>query len=605
MFSKSVNLFLLVVVVCACGNLQLCKAESAAVTEVPMRIGVQRAAGANDTHADPALEIIEMLDINNDTLLDLEEFHAWFELVFPVLVEHEGGHAHRRRDLDSSPIERRRRSAIQTRLLILAVTKQQSFNSHSQTPSADLPSLRDRGMNEARAVGGHVHVNGSCPLDEDLFAEFDADGSGFLNETEVEAVGLEMMVLLLDGCNEEPEEVIEECSAPEPHEYWLAGIGSTLLICLMSLVGVILLPCMSRKHRGWQAFVMMAMVAFAAGALFGDAIFHILPEIFGAHSHGDEGGGHAGHAGHAEEEESGNEKEYLGLASLVFVGTLLFFLIEKFVLFFVGEGHSHGASMDSEEDETPKDEENAQDDTKTEEENSSDASDKDGESSSSDETESEEEQSGSRIGLVVMKLQSSMQTSYDDLKELGDGSVIKGGAKELKKQSIKSVKRLQFAKSYGWLNLVADAFHNFIDGLAIGASYSQNLSLGISTTLAVIFHEIPQELGDYAMIVRAGFGKIFALLFNLFSALLAILGCIIGLGVGESASEGEKWILAFTAGGFLYISLANMVPELHQYKKKLHWSGLVYIALQVSGFILGAGCLLILAAFEEDISFSC
>jgi len=237
---------------------------------------------------------------------------------------------------------------------------------------------------------------------------------------------------------------------------------------------------------------------------------------------------------------------------------------------------------------------------KSEEKDDDESSKDDEESSTSHSSDSEVEQGGSRINLVER-----LQNSYAKTKELGSGSVIVGSTKALKQQSINSVRRLKFVKSYGWLNLTADAFHNFIDGIAIGASYSQSLSLGISTTLAVIFHEIPQELGDYAMIVKAGFGKVFALGFNLFSAVLAILGCLIGLGVGEAASSGDNWILAFTAGGFLYISLANMVPELHTYTRKRHWTGLVYILLQLSGFILGAGLLLLLAAFEEDISIGC
>jgi hypothetical protein len=108
-------------------------------------------------------------------------------------------------------------------------------------------------------------------------------------------------------------------------------------------------------------------------------------------------------------------------------------------------------------------------------------------------------------------------------------------------------------------------FHNFVDGLAIGSAYSQSLSMGLSTSLAVAFHEIPQELGDYGVLIKAGFTKPWALAFNFITACTAFLGVIIGLGVGRAVTDANKWILAFTAGGFFYIALADLMPELNSH----------------------------------------
>ena len=108
-------------------------------------------------------------------------------------------------------------------------------------------------------------------------------------------------------------------------------------------------------------------------------------------------------------------------------------------------------------------------------------------------------------------------------------------------------------------------FHNFVDGLAIGSAYSQSLSMGLSTSLAVAFHEIPQELGDYGVLIKAGFTKPWALAFNFITACTAFLGVIIGLGVGGAVNDANKWILAFTAGGFFYIALADLMPELNSH----------------------------------------
>jgi len=110
----------------------------------------------------------------------------------------------------------------------------------------------------------------------------------------------------------------------------------------------------------------------------------------------------------------------------------------------------------------------------------------------------------------------------------------------------------------GKLNLISDALHNFIDGIIIGASYLVSLPIGITTTIAVILHEIPQELGDYAVLVKSGYPKKRALLFNYLSAAFAILGF---LGVAITTGEIEAvtpWTLGFTAGGFVFIAYVMM-----------------------------------------------
>ncbi len=105
----------------------------------------------------------------------------------------------------------------------------------------------------------------------------------------------------------------------------------------------------------------------------------------------------------------------------------------------------------------------------------------------------------------------------------------------------------------GIMNLVGDGLHNFIDGALIAASYLISLPIGIATTLAVILHEIPQELGDYAILRSAGFKKGPAIFFNFLSALTAILGTVVVLLSTFDISATAPLILAFTAGGFLYI----------------------------------------------------
>ncbi|OHB24101.1 MAG: hypothetical protein A2542_02875 [Parcubacteria group bacterium RIFOXYD2_FULL_52_8] len=114
------------------------------------------------------------------------------------------------------------------------------------------------------------------------------------------------------------------------------------------------------------------------------------------------------------------------------------------------------------------------------------------------------------------------------------------------------------------MNLISDGAHNFIDGIAIGASYVVSIPVGIATTVAVILHEIPQEIGDFGLLLHAGFTKKKALLYNLLSASLAIVGALLALMFSTWTANIEIIALPLTAGSFLYIALADLLPELQE-----------------------------------------
>jgi len=116
----------------------------------------------------------------------------------------------------------------------------------------------------------------------------------------------------------------------------------------------------------------------------------------------------------------------------------------------------------------------------------------------------------------------------------------------------------------GYLNLVADAVHNLMDGMMIGASYLVSLPIGIATTLAVVFHEIPQEIGDFGILLHAGFTRRRALLLNFLSATLAMFGTVVALLVGSRLESFSSVMLPFTAGGFIYIAGSDLLPELQK-----------------------------------------
>lgn len=118
--------------------------------------------------------------------------------------------------------------------------------------------------------------------------------------------------------------------------------------------------------------------------------------------------------------------------------------------------------------------------------------------------------------------------------------------------------------AFTYLNLIGDGIHNFTDGLLIGASFVVNIHFGMVTTLIIIFHEIPQEIGDFAVLVYGGFKKSKALLYNFISALACILGAVIGYPLSENIRHFSFYLLPITAGGFIYIAACDLIPEIHK-----------------------------------------
>lgn len=118
------------------------------------------------------------------------------------------------------------------------------------------------------------------------------------------------------------------------------------------------------------------------------------------------------------------------------------------------------------------------------------------------------------------------------------------------------------------LVILGDSIHNFIDGIAIALTFIANPVLGLTTTLAIIAHEIPQEVGDFAVLLHQGLAKKKVLFINIFSAMLSVLGAVIGIIIGASAESILPYALAITSGFFIYIALSNLLPEIHNEEKK-------------------------------------
>lgn len=116
--------------------------------------------------------------------------------------------------------------------------------------------------------------------------------------------------------------------------------------------------------------------------------------------------------------------------------------------------------------------------------------------------------------------------------------------------------------TFGYMTLIGDSLHNFLDGLLIAGSFVVDIHLGIVTTIAITLHEIPQEIADFGVLIHSGFKKNKALLLNFLIALMALVGALFGYFATEATETIEQYILPAAAGGFLYISMADLIPQL-------------------------------------------
>ncbi len=146
--------------------------------------------------------------------------------------------------------------------------------------------------------------------------------------------------------------------------------------------------------------------------------------------------------------------------------------------------------------------------------------------------------------------------------------------------------------TFTYMNLIGDGVHNFIDGMIIAGSYMVNITLGISTTIAVMLHEVPQEIGDFSVLIYGGFTKKRALLFNLMAALTAMVGATLMLILSSYMSQLPEFLVPFTAGGFIYIAGTDLIPELKKETKAVVSVG------QMAALILGIGIMLLLVLME-------
>jgi zinc and cadmium transporter len=138
--------------------------------------------------------------------------------------------------------------------------------------------------------------------------------------------------------------------------------------------------------------------------------------------------------------------------------------------------------------------------------------------------------------------------------------------------------------TFAYMNLLGDAIHNFIDGIVIAGSFIVNQSVGLASLTAIALHEIPQEIGDFGVLVYAGLSKKKAIIFNFLTALTAVFGGIIGYILFNTINISFSILLSIAAGGFIYIAASDLIPELKTEKKIL--KSLLHLIIIIAGIII-------------------
>jgi len=120
----------------------------------------------------------------------------------------------------------------------------------------------------------------------------------------------------------------------------------------------------------------------------------------------------------------------------------------------------------------------------------------------------------------------------------------------------------------GWMILIGDGLHNFVDGVLIAAAFMVDFEVGMFTAIAIVAHEIPQEIGDFIVLINAGFSRMRALLYNIISGALSVLGGVLGYYFLEKANTAMPYLLVIASSGFIYIAVSDLIPQMH---RRSHW----------------------------------
>ncbi|KAK2836277.1 hypothetical protein Q7C36_014146 [Tachysurus vachellii] len=342
--------------------------------------------------------------------------------------------------------------------------------------------------------------------------------------------------LLNKSCTETKPTTVVSDSLSTTERYVYATLANTL-ICLTAMFGIVVLLCTTCSSL-FQLCIQFC-ISLAVGSLTGDALLHLLPTFLGLHVHSDGAS------------ETAHDSTYIFKLLVLLGGIYYFYLMETmFSIFTYKDKHSphhHHAEED----------------------------------------EPHHCDHGKVLQMYQKEQKSKLSTSQADL--------VDGEKKSF--PEAEETPRSREQRLLPYMITIGDSIHNFADGLAIGAAFSVSWRSGLATSLAVLCHELPHELGDFAVLLHCGVSVKKALLLNVGSALTSFIGLYTALSISTD-SAAKEWIAAVTAGLFLYVGLADMLPTMIHVDSKKPW---MTFLLQNLGLLSGWGILLLLSFYEDKI----
>ncbi|XP_051991802.1 zinc transporter ZIP4-like [Xyrauchen texanus] len=342
--------------------------------------------------------------------------------------------------------------------------------------------------------------------------------------------------ILSGGCSQISPSPVTPNSLSAVEKYGYATLAN-LIICLMAMFGIVVL-LFSACTQVFELCIQFC-ISLAVGSLTGDALLHLLPSFLGLHVH-DNGNNH---------DHSEDNLDFV-YKLLVLIGGIYFFYVMETIFSIItrGEHHHHH----------------------------------DGEESDLHHCDH---------GKVLQMFQRDKENKHSS----SQADLVNTEKNE--KSFLEPAVQSREQRLLPYMITIGDSIHNFADGLAVGAAFSVSWRSGLATSLAVLCHELPHELGDFAILLHCGVSVKNALLLNVGSALTSFIGLYIALSV-STETVATEWISAVTAGLFLYVGLVDMLPSMVHVDSKRPW---MMFLLQNLGLLCGWGILLLLSFYEDQI----
>ncbi|KAG1693485.1 Zinc transporter ZIP10 [Nymphon striatum] len=374
-------------------------------------------------------------------------------------------------------------------------------------------------------------------------------------------------------------------------EVWTYACISILVISLCGFISVGAVPLM---HRSFYNQLLKFLVALAIGTLTGDALLHLIPHALSSGEHENESA------------MSADNSVWKGLVALL--GIYFFFIAERIIgiVTIVCQGRKAKGESDEMDDIPIKGKKNAIGEKLSGHQkhdsygyanpdpNSSlhllDIKSTDPSAGQSNAKKKELEANGNHL----TNLGDFSETQFDSsgVVTIVEKPPLNGHGHGHSHEVPASI------SAVAYMVIMGDGLHNFTDGLAIGAAFAANITGGFSTSIAVFCHELPHELGDFAVLLKSGMTTKQALFYNFISSILCFIGMLIGVAIGNLESV-SNWVFAAAAGMFIYISLVDMVPQLQN-----HDSGkpkVTDLLLHLAGIFSGVSLMLLIALYEQDL----